>query len=86
LTTDPAVDSVEAVPDRLQESYNRLLLALEQVLEEARRMGDAGVQEWASLAMLDAIDFAEELGMMWDDEAERRRAAVRQAFGDVDRW
>jgi hypothetical protein len=48
-------------------------------------VGDAGVREWASLAMLDAIDFAEELGMMRDDEAERRRAAVREAFGDADR-
>jgi hypothetical protein len=27
--------------------------------------------------VLDAIDFAEELGMMWNDEAERRRAAQR---------
>ena len=35
--------------------------------------------------MLDAIDFAEELGMMWDDEAERRRAAVREAFEELDR-
>jgi hypothetical protein len=35
--------------------------------------------------MLDAIDFAEELRFMWDDEAERRRAAVREVFGDVDR-
>jgi hypothetical protein len=54
------------------ESYDRLLLALEQLLEEARRVGDAGVRE-ASLAILDAIDFAEELGMTFD-EAERRRA------------
>jgi len=43
-----------------------------------------GVRESASLAMLDPIDFAEELGMMQDDEAERHRAAVRDAFGDVD--
>jgi hypothetical protein len=35
--------------------------------------------------MLDAIDFAEALGMVWNDEAERRRAAVREAFGHVDR-
>jgi len=48
-------------------------------------VADAGVREWASLAMLDAIDLGEELGMLWDDEAERRRAAVREAFGDVDR-
>jgi hypothetical protein len=73
------------VPDRFQESYNRLLLALEQLLSEAQRVGDPGVREWASLAMLDAIDFAEDLGMMWDDEAERRRAAVRDVFGDLDR-
>ena len=61
-----------------------MLLALEQLLEEAQGVGDAGIREWASLAMLDAIDFAEELGMMWEDEAERRRAAVREAFGDPD--
>jgi hypothetical protein len=67
------------------ESYDRLLLAQEQLLVESRRVIHPGVREWASLAMLDAIDFAEELGMMWDDEAERRRAAVRDAFGDVDR-
>jgi hypothetical protein len=73
------------VPDGLTESYDRLLLALEQLLEEAQRVGDAGVQEWASLAMLDAIDLGEEVGVMWDDEAERRRAAVREGFEDVDR-
>jgi len=48
-------------------------------------VGDVGVREWASLAMLEATDLAEELGMMFDDEAERRWAAVREAFGDVDR-
>jgi hypothetical protein len=73
------------VPDRLTESYDRLLRALEHLLEEAQRVGDVGVREWASLAMLDAIDFAEELGLMWDDEAGRRRAVVREGFGDVDR-
>jgi hypothetical protein len=35
--------------------------------------------------MLDAIEFAEELGMMWNGEAERRGAVVREGFGDVDR-
>ena len=74
-------NSVEAVPDRLMESYDHLLLALEQLLVEAQRVGDAGVREWASLAMLDAIDFAEELRMMWEDEADRRRAAVRATSG-----
>jgi hypothetical protein len=44
-------------------------------------LGDAGVREWASLAMLDAIDFAEELGILRGGEVERRRAAVREASG-----
>ena len=44
-------------------------------------MGDAGAREWAPLAMLVAIDFDEELGLIWNAEAERRRAAVREAFG-----
>jgi hypothetical protein len=34
--------------------------------------------------MLDAVDFAAELGMVWGDEAGRRRAAVREVFGDLD--
>lgn len=62
------------VPDRLTASYDRLLLALEQLVAQAQRVCDAGVREWASLTMLDAVDFAEKLGMMWGDEAERRRA------------
>ncbi len=73
------------MPDDIGETYDRLFKALEQLLREAQRAGDDGVREWASLAMLDAIDFAEALGMMWDDEAERRRAAVREAFEDLDR-
>ena len=79
----PGPDGVEAIPDRLAESYDRLPLALEQLLVEAQRVGCAGVREWASLAMLDAIDFAEELEMLWDDEAERRRGAVKEGFGDL---
>jgi len=35
--------------------------------------------------MLDAIDLDEEQGVLWDEEAERRRVAVSAAFGDVDR-
>jgi hypothetical protein len=31
---------------------------------KAQRVSDGGVREWAWLAMLDAIDFSEELGMM----------------------
>ena len=74
----------EALPDRPMDSSDRLLLAVEQLLDEAQQVGDAGFRGWASPAMLDAIDFAEELGMMRGDEAERRRAAVMLAFGDVD--
>jgi hypothetical protein len=81
LTSHQAADTVEAVPDRLMESYNRLLLAREQLIAEAQRVGDGGVRKWTSLAMLGAIDFAEQLGMMWDDEAEQRRAAVHEALG-----
>ena len=36
-------------------------------------MGGAGGREWASLAMLDAIGFAAELGMLW---------AVRRCGGE----
>ncbi len=72
------------MPDDIGETYDRLFKALE-LLREAQRVDDGGVREWASLAVLDAIDFAEALGMMWDDEAERRRAAVREAFEDLDR-
>ena len=71
------------MPDSPLETYDRLLLALDQLLEEAQRVADAGVAEWAALATLDAIDLGEDLGMLWDVEAERRRAAVREAFGDV---
>jgi hypothetical protein len=81
LTLHRDVDSVEVVPDRLVESYDRLFLALEHRLAEAQRVNDVGVREWASLAMLDAIDLAEELGVMWDDEAAR---CAREAFGDLD--
>ena len=73
------------MPDDIGESYERLFKALGQLLTEAQRVGDNGVREWASLAMLDAIDFAEALGMMWDVEAERRREEVRAEFGDLDR-
>jgi hypothetical protein len=77
-------DSVEVVPDRPLETYDRMLQAMERLLEEVQRLPDAGVREWAALATLDAIDLGEELGMLWDEEAERRRAVVREGFGDVD--
>ncbi len=84
MTGSEGLDSVERMPDDIGETYDRLFKALEQLLREAQRAGDDGVREWASLAMLDAIDFAEALGMMWDDEAERRRTDVRAAFEDLD--
>jgi hypothetical protein len=31
-------------------------------------MGDAGIREWTSLAVLDAIDIAEEVRLMWHDK------------------
>ena len=71
------------MPDSPLETYDRLLLSLDQLLEEAQRVADASVEEWATLAALDAIDLGEDLGMLWDVEAERRRGAVRTAFGDV---
>jgi hypothetical protein len=44
----------------------------------------AGSTQWATLATLDAIDLGEELGMLWDEDAEqRRRAAIRAAFGTL---
>jgi hypothetical protein len=64
------LDSVDAVPQSPLETYDRLLQALELPLGEVQRVADASVQEWAALATLDAIDLGEELGMMWDDEAE----------------
>ncbi|HEY7201896.1 MAG TPA: hypothetical protein VIC57_16870 [Candidatus Dormibacteraeota bacterium] len=73
------------MPDSPLETYNRLLKALDQLVEEAQRVADAGVREWTALATLDAIDLGEEQGMLWVDEAEGRRAAVRAALGDVDR-
>jgi hypothetical protein len=75
------------MPDRPLESYDRLLLALELLLAEAQRVGGPGVREWASLAMLDAIDLGEEFGMMWDDEAKRRRVRARNRLHlQLDSW
>jgi hypothetical protein len=62
-----------------------VLQALERLLDEVQGSADSGVREWAALATLDAIDLGEELGMLWDEEAERRQTAVREAFGDVGR-
>ena len=86
MTSHPGQDTVEAVPDSPLETYDRLLLALQHLLEEVQQVADnASVREWASLATLDAIDLGEGLRMLWDEEAEQRCAAVREAFEDVDR-
>jgi hypothetical protein len=73
------------VPESPLETYDRLLQTLERLLDEVHGSANSGVREWAALATLDAIDLGEELGMLWDEEAERRRTAVREAFGEVDR-
>jgi hypothetical protein len=73
------------VPDSPLETYDRLLQALDQLLGEVQRLADVGVQEWAALAALDAINPGRGAGDAVGDEADRRRAAVREAFGDVDR-
>ena len=55
---DPAPRRVGsgAMPDSSLQTHNRLLQALDQLLEEVQRVADRGINEWASLAMLDAID------------------------------
>jgi len=68
----------------LLETFERLLAALEQLAEEARRVGDDGVREWAALAALDAVDLGEELGMLFDVEAVRRRAVIEAEMADLD--
>jgi hypothetical protein len=75
--------SVEAVPDSPLETYSCLLRALDQLVEETERVTEAGVREWAALATVDAIDLGEELGMMWDDQAELRRPARWEASGTL---
>jgi hypothetical protein len=68
----------------LLETYNRLLETLEVIGIEAERSRDVGIREWAALAGMDAVDFAEELGMLHDDEAERRRQVIRARVEDLD--
>jgi hypothetical protein len=41
--------------------------------------------EWIGPAALDATDLGEQLGMLFDMEADRRRAVIRAAVGRFDR-
>lgn len=43
------------------------------------------VMEWSGLAALDATDMGEQLGMLFDVDAERRRDAIRAALKRLDR-
>ncbi len=53
----------------------------DRVLDLAHRADDDELLEWAGLAALDATDLGEQLGMLFDVEAERRRAVIRAAIG-----
>lgn len=79
-------DDAQAAERRpVLETYERLLATLEVIAVEAERVGDAGIREWIALASLDAIEFAEEVGMLHDDEAGRRRQVIRARVQDVGR-
>jgi hypothetical protein len=82
------LDSIaeEATPETPLETYDRLLRALDHLVELAQRTGDDdAVREWAGLAMLDAIDLGDQLGMLDLAEADRRREAIRAAIDDLER-
>lgn len=49
-----------------------------------RARADDELREWAGLAVLDAVELGEQLGMLHDD-AEQRREVVRTAIEDLDR-
>jgi integrase len=53
-------------------------------LGPARRPGNDEPLEWAGLVVLDATDVGEQPGMLFDVEAERRRAVIRAAIERVD--
>jgi hypothetical protein len=73
------------VPEPPGETYAKLLVVLDQLAREAVRVGDEAVREWTALAQLDAIDLGEQLGLLFDQEAERRRQAAQAAVQDLDR-
>jgi hypothetical protein len=65
--------------------FERLLAALDRVLELAQRARDDELLEWSGLAGLDATDLGEQLGMLFDVDAERRRTGIRAAIERLDR-
>jgi hypothetical protein len=65
--------------------YERLVGALERLLEEGQRRGDAVVREWAALGLLDALDLGLATGMTVSDDAEQRRDEVRAIVEEIDR-
>lgn len=83
IELEPTADPPARRP--LLETYERLLATLEVIALEAERGGDDGIREWAALAGIDAVDVAEELGMLHDDDAERRRRVIRARVADLDR-
>lgn len=80
---EPTDDAPAAERRPPLETYERLLATLEVIAVEAERVGDAGIREWIALASLDAIDFAEEVGMLHEDEAGRRREVIRARVQDL---
>jgi hypothetical protein len=72
-----------AMPESPQETYAKLLVVLDELSREAQRVGDQAIREWVALAQLDAIDLGQQMGLLFDEEAERRREAVRAADPDL---
>jgi hypothetical protein len=63
------------------ETYDKLLVVLDQLAREALRLGDDAIIEWTGVARLDAIDLGEQLGLLSDVEATERRVAGDGAAG-----
>ncbi len=69
----------------MQETFDRLLATRELIAMDAAREGAEGIQEWTALAALDAVALGEQLGMLHDVEAERRRAVIQARLDDLGR-
>ncbi len=68
-----AGDQVLIERERYADSY-MLRPGQDHVLGLSQRAGNDELLEWTGLAALDATDVSEQLGMLFDVEAERRRA------------